>query len=305
MGVVLRRVGTLAAVLFVVATGSAQATSFDVTSTLDTGGTCTATPTACTLRQAIASANAHTGADIIQFNSGLGTIKPGSALPAITGQTDIEGNGVELDGTNAGASVTGLTFASGSGSSTVASLAIDRFSADGIFITGSDFTKVRSCVIGSDSVGDTRRGNGAAGIAVTASEGVHIGDFANNFGNGNTIVGNGGQGIDLSATAASAAIELNQIGISGFTPNSNGGDGIRLSGPSNTVGDIGLGNTIVGQRRRRDPDHRNVGRREPDRRKPHRHRCRRFDSGQSGRRGRGRRPRWATSSAAPPSEPAT
>ena len=249
MGVVLRRVGTLAAALFAVATATAHATSFTVSSDLDTGGTCTATPTTCTLRQAIASANAHTGADTIQFTFGTHTIAPGSALPAITGQTDIEaGNGgeVELDGASAsGTAVSGLTLGPGSSNSRIIGLAIDRFSGDGILIDGSDFSTVGSCVIGSDFAGDTGRGNQLSGIAVTATLGAHIGVVVQGFPDGNTIVGNGGQGVDLAASSSSATIELNQIGIFSFTANGNGGDGIRLAGPSSVVGDVGLGNTIV------------------------------------------------------------
>jgi hypothetical protein len=245
MGVSLRRVGTLAATLFAVVAGSAQATSFTVSSDLDTGGTCTATPTTCTLRQAIASANAHAGADVIQFTAGAHTITPGSALPAITGQTDIEaGNQVELDGASAGAAVSGLTLGPGSGNSTVAGVTINDFSADGILVDGSNFTAVRSSFIGTDPAADLGHGNGLAGVAITASVGVHIGDFSSGLQNGNTIGGNGGDGIDVGATAT-ATIELNHIGISGFTATPNGGDGIRLSGPSSVVGDVGLGNTIV------------------------------------------------------------
>ena len=95
------------------------ADTYTVTSTGDSGPG--------TLRQAILDANAHPGADTIEFNiagSGVHTISPASALPAITDPVTIDGYSqpgslvntnptsqglntvlrIEIDGTNAGSS---------------------------------------------------------------------------------------------------------------------------------------------------------------------------------------------------------
>jgi hypothetical protein len=82
-------------------------------------------------------------------------------------------------------------------------LAIDRFSGDGILIDASDFSTVSGCVIGSDSAGGTGRGNGADGIAIVASLGVHVDAVIQGFPEGNTIVGNGGNGESGDATRRS------------------------------------------------------------------------------------------------------
>ena len=90
----------------------AAAATFTVTTTADTG--------AGSLRQAILDANAAAGPDTIQFSvvpSGTITIQPASALPQILEEVVIDGTTqpgwigppiVELDGTAAGASATGL-----------------------------------------------------------------------------------------------------------------------------------------------------------------------------------------------------
>src|SRR5205823_6177876 len=103
------------------------------------------------LRQAITDANANTGTDTIAFNiagAGVHTITPTTALPVITAPVIIDGytqpgasmntlaNGdnavllIELDGTNAGGVISGLTITAGS--STVRGLVINRFTNHGI-----------------------------------------------------------------------------------------------------------------------------------------------------------------------------
>ncbi len=104
--------------LAVLAPLAAPAATFTVTSVNDSG--------AGSLRQAILDANAAAGADTIGFNitgSGVHTLTPASALPAITGPVTIDGYtqagssantnstslglntvlAIELDGTSAGA----------------------------------------------------------------------------------------------------------------------------------------------------------------------------------------------------------
>jgi CSLREA domain-containing protein len=107
--------------------GAVQTNYLTVTTTADNGGgTCGAS---CTLRDAIASANASGHADI-QFGAGVtGTITLGSALPALSGTADLIGPGANVltvSGNNAypvfnvttgTLDVTGLTIANGKSAS--------------------------------------------------------------------------------------------------------------------------------------------------------------------------------------------
>ncbi|MBP7476841.1 MAG: FG-GAP repeat protein, partial [Pyrinomonadaceae bacterium] len=92
----------------------------------------------CSMRAAIETANAKAGPDEISFNiegAGPHTISPATALPAITDKVLIDATTqpdysasplIELSGNGGFA---GLTFAAGSGDSSVSGLAINRFLA--------------------------------------------------------------------------------------------------------------------------------------------------------------------------------
>jgi hypothetical protein len=242
------------ALLLLLTPPAAQAADFAVTSTADTGGTCSPFPATCaSLRQAIASANANGAAsDTISINLLAGeAIAVTSQLPPITSPTAIFGHQVELDGVGAPANVDGLQLSSGASNSIVEGLFIDRFTRDGIKVNGANFASIRDCTIGTDSAGDTGRGNGGNGITIIGTTGVKIGVTAVGSPSlqGNSILANAGDGINADSTSASATIVSNSIGFVSSGPGGNqpnGGDGIDLSGPSNVVGEIGLGNVIVG-----------------------------------------------------------
>ena len=167
-----------------------RAASFTVTNTNDSGPG--------SLRQAILDANALGGTDTIDFNitttdPGYITstdsfrIQPGSALPTVTDPVIIDGytqpgastntnpittstNAVlqiELDGTNAGASVDGLTITAGR--STVRGLAINRFDGDGIYLQRRGGNVIDGVFIGTDVTGSLDLGNGRAGVSIVSS----------------------------------------------------------------------------------------------------------------------------------------
>ena len=153
----LRRVFLLCAALLAALTAApfAAAATFTVTTTADTG--------AGSLRQAILDANAAAGPDTIQFSvvpSGTITIQPASALPQILQEVVIDGTTqpgwigppiVELDGTSAGASATGLDI--GAPNVTVRGLVINRFQ-DGISVSGtSQNARIVGNFIGTDVTG--------------------------------------------------------------------------------------------------------------------------------------------------------
>ena len=156
----------LAAVLMA-ATSLASANTYTVTSTADSG--------AGTLRQAILDANASAGADTIAFaivGSGVHTIAPASALPAITGPVTIDGytqagssantnptsDGlntvlrIEIDGTSLGFSPGLDVRADGV---TIRGLVINRCAGSGIETTGAlHMLVIEGCFLGTNAAGD-------------------------------------------------------------------------------------------------------------------------------------------------------
>jgi CSLREA domain-containing protein len=130
----------LPALIALPAAGGANAAAFTVTSALDPGnGVCDAT---CTLREAIAAANANGSAvtDSINFNlAGTGPfaiLVNGSALPTITTPVAISGAGEAIIG-RPGIQVDGAALASGNGlafGATADGSAVYHFDPDGNFI---------------------------------------------------------------------------------------------------------------------------------------------------------------------------
>ena len=229
---------------------AAHAAPFTVNSLGDTGGTCP-TPTTCTLRQAINSANALPGPDTIGF-SAFGTITPGSALPPITESVTIDGrdNGVaaiQLDGTTPGI-FEGLLFSGAGNTSTVRGFAVVNFDAAGIDVrTGANVT-IQACRLGL-GLNDAPGGNGFDGVNVNADAGgATIGGTS--AGERNVISANAGDGIFVAGSAPAVAIHGNFIGTNsagtaavGSQPN-----GVVLQGSGDVVGGSGAGqgNVIAG-----------------------------------------------------------
>ena len=230
------------------------ATTFTVNSTGDeadsssSDGDCDDGNGNCTLRAAIQEANRLNGS-IVRFNisgGGTRTIQPASSLPTITRTVFIDGFSqpgasasnylIELDGTNAGADVNGLTI-SGKGS-WIRGLVINRFNGNGIVLQGSGGEQViDENRIGTDASGTTDMGNGKAGVLVSGADRVVLKD--------NLISGNDGHGVELSGGADDVEIASNTIGANaiGSSDLGNTGSGIRISD-----GDRALvfGNVIVG-----------------------------------------------------------
>src|SRR5262249_15597868 len=144
-----------------------------VTTTLDSGPG--------SLRQAILDANAHAGADVIDFaiGSGVQTIQVGSTtgtpLPTITDSVTIDGTSqpgysgtplIELDGENAGANADGLALrASGC---MVQGLVVNGFSQFGIDVLKSSNT-IQGNYVGVDTTGNTLRADTRLGVEVQAA----------------------------------------------------------------------------------------------------------------------------------------
>ena len=202
------------------------------------------------LREAILAANAFPGANTITFEipgAGPHVISPPSALPIITGPTDIDARTepgyisspvVVLDGTNAGAEVNGLDFQGGS--SQLYDLTVDHFGGSGVVLASSGNT-VQFDRIGTDATGSTAAGNGYDGVYVFQGSGNTITD--------DLIAGNGNVGIDLVGPGASnETVQGNLIGTdaSGTLALPNAQGGVFLNGASSSlIGGPGSARNVI------------------------------------------------------------
>ena len=218
-------------------------TNFIVINTNDSG--------AGSLRQAILDANTAPGKNLITFNMAGGSVKtisPSSALPTITGPVTIDGWSqpgyagspmIELNGTNAGANVSGLTLGTGSAGSTIRGLAINRFDNEGLEIQSSNNVVVGN-YLGTDPTGLTNLGN--------ANDGIELANAANNTIGGLTpaernIISGNGLGIRIAGSLTAGNVIIgNYIGANA---NGQANLGNRLHGISVSLFEIG-GATIGG-----------------------------------------------------------
>jgi hypothetical protein len=199
------------------------------------------------LRQAILDANANAGMHFIDFNipgTGVQTIAPISALPAVTGAVTIDGGTppgysgtpiIEIDGANAGIGVNGFELSGGN--ETLRALIINRFTANGVLLDTNGQDVVDRCYIGTDAAGTSALSNLGNGILITGISASVI--------SGNVIAFNAEAGVAVGATVSDAAAIDNAIlsnvifsngklgidlGSDGVTPNTPGGPHV---GPNN------------------------------------------------------------------------
>jgi CSLREA domain-containing protein len=218
----------------------------------------------CTLRAAIQEANASvnsiSGPDAIEFNipgTGPHTIRPGSALPAVVDAVVIDATTqpgyagtplIELDGSLAGAGVSGLRLSTGG--NTVKGLAINRFAASGILVLTGGENTIQGNFLGTNAAGTAAAPNAASGIDVRTA-GNLIGGAGS--GEGNLISGNANFGILLLGGAAENTIVGNRIGTdqTGTAAIGNALYGIYVTSPGNQIGGpaAGDGNLISGNLR--------------------------------------------------------
>lgn len=160
---------------------------YTINATDDLGGGCYSLH--CSLREAITSANGHANGstpDQIVFNipgTGAQTIKPASALPAISDPVSIDGTtqpggSIVLDGSGSTGTIDGLAVSGGG--TTIKGLTIQKFSGNGINLNTVGSNKVLSNT-----------------IATNAGAGILVASGVNNTISANLIFGNGHLGIDL------------------------------------------------------------------------------------------------------------
>ncbi|MCA9063977.1 MAG: right-handed parallel beta-helix repeat-containing protein, partial [Planctomycetaceae bacterium] len=176
------------------------------------------------------------------------TMTPTSALPDITGAVIIDATTqpefvaapvIEINGTSAGAGVSGLTLADGSDGSTIRGFVINRFTADGIEIaSGADGNVVAGNIIGLDVTGTIDLGNAGEGVSIRSAGNTIGGTSAADR---NIISGNTLRGVRLAlATATNNVVLGNYIGTdaTGTTAIGNSNSGITI--------DFGANNNLIG-----------------------------------------------------------
>jgi hypothetical protein len=253
---------TLTLIIFILALGyvfvsKTSAATFTVTNVADSGPG--------SFRQAIIDANATVGIDTINFSIGSGhkQIIPTSSLPGIIHPVIIDATSqpgysgaplIELSGQGSGSGAVGLWITGGSGGgsgSTVKGLIINRFSANGVFLTSSNNT-IAGNYIGLTADGNSAAPNGTDGLAIFSSI---AGTSANNNTIGGTtaaernVISGNRTGIVINAQDGSDAsnniIEGNFVGTNaaGTAGVSNTGDGILLN---NSQGSASVKNNVIG-----------------------------------------------------------
>ncbi|MGN6135949.1 MAG: DUF4347 domain-containing protein, partial [Aureliella sp.] len=218
----------------------------------------TANSGAGSLRQAILDANANAGADSIVFNitgAGVHTITLSSILPTITDQVSINAttqadfSGAPLIAISGANVVTdGFVLGSGSDGSSLRGFIIQKFTNDGILISGSSWNTVAGNTIGLNATGSAAAANGT-GIELTNASFNTIGGSSSL--DRNVISGNIGDAIKISGELSdSNVIANNYLGLNsaGTATIGNGGYGIDIvgGGDSTSIGDSSSGNLIGG-----------------------------------------------------------
>ena len=239
---------------------TAPSSVFVVNTTAD-NSVCQAYPDPCSLRGAIIEANANPGNNIITFALPFGTvISPQSPLPSVnktmsfqSGHTADGTRGVEISGTNAGASVDGLKIRASN--VFISNLAVNGFKStvvngapvggNGIVIASDSGSpnvgnnSVWECFLGTDATGNIKRGNDATGVLIFDSD--------NNGVTGSLLSGNL-YGIGVT-DGNSNGFTNNIIGLNAAGNAKLGNTvGMLLTGANNAIGNDlpGQGNTISG-----------------------------------------------------------
>ena len=216
------------------------------------------------LRYAITQSNlTGPGPNTIDFKipgTGVQTIAPFSALPAITAPVIIDGTSqpgynpnnptpmIELTGSNIAApNVNGLTIRAGN--STVKGMVINGFARGSGISINSNGNLVQGNYIGTNATGTNFVPNAGDGVVISP------GSFFNTIGGttpgaGNVISGNFGDGIRMTVSFDNK-VQGNYIGTDKNGTNSiiNAGNGVEINGSFfNTIGGPtpGAGNVISG-----------------------------------------------------------
>jgi uncharacterized repeat protein (TIGR01451 family) len=188
--------------------------------------------------------------------SPVATFAPISALPTITDPVVLNGQTqpgwwsapiLELNGSGAGAGVSGLTITAGG--STIRGFTINRFTGNGISLQTNGTNTIAGNYIGLNTGGTASAANGGSGIDVRTANSLIGGTGSND---GNVVSGNAIAGVYLNGAGATTnTLQGNFIGTNatGMAAVPNTQDGIWIdNAPSNTIGGAAAGarNVISG-----------------------------------------------------------
>ena len=256
------------------------ANTYTVTSTADSG--------AGTLRQAILDANANPGADTIAFNiagSGVHTIAPASALPAITGPVTIDGYTQSGSSANTNPTGPGAQYRASdrdrrhereapraclevqADDVTIRGLAINRHAGFGILTTGAhqNFV-VEGCFIGTNAAGTQALEPYGGALSVRNHTNARIGGTtpaARNLDLGRQLSAATRSTLARRTTSATGHRRRRQPGRHRHhrprqaRPERDGGRRLLSSGSNNAIG----GTSAARAQRLRSDQHRDLGRR--------------------------------------------
>ncbi len=234
--------------LFTSATASAAiAKTYCVDDTSDvaaSGADCAATcdgTNDCSLRDAIAAANANPVGDEINLTNVSGTIKLTSALPAITESVDILGPGASQLTIDADGPRRVFLFDSGDNSKT--------FLVDGLTLTGSTTTSYGVCVrvdatdslTVQNSVITENHGQGGGGGIDFRGNALII---SNSTISNNSVSGAGGAGVNVYETTGTPSVFIENSTISGNETTWDTGGGLNIKGVGTTV-DVDIVNSTI------------------------------------------------------------
>ena len=234
-----RHVLVLTTLLTLTGGASAEAATFTVTSSANSG--------IGTFRQAITDANANPGGDAIAFSIGSGaqTIQPTSALPVITSPVAIDATTqpgyvgtplITLNGSSMGTFDVALEFASGAATSALRGLRVVQANLTGVVVRADDVSISDCTVDGSDGggivlnqadevsiAGCTVEGNDGNGIGLNQADDAEIGASGRNV-----VIDNGVDGVQVQASSG-VRIAGNLIGVTaGGASAGNGISGVAL-----------------------------------------------------------------------------
>ena len=228
-------------------------TVFPVTNTNDAG--------AGSLRQAIQGANVAPGSNAITFSipgGGVHTITPASALATITGSVIVDGNTqpgfsgtplIEIAGQNAGTGVDGLGV--NVSNVTIRGLAIDRFSRNGIGVSGSaSNVLIAGNYLGTNAAGSAAAGNGVAGVNIYfGANAVTVGGTtaaARNVISGNLwgVLADGGFGPTRNVLVSGNFIGTNAAGTAAV-PNTSHGVYVNTATAVTVGGSTAAGRNVI------------------------------------------------------------
>ena len=224
-------------------------------------------PIHCSFREALNVSNLIAGqfSVSIQFNipgTGPHPINLSGPLPMVTGPVEILGSSqpgadcstwpptlqIELDGSGAGANVSGLHLTGGD--ITVEGLVINRFDGSGLLLDANGNNLIECNFIGTGVSGTIGFGNQVGVTIENGSTNNIIGGSAN--GGRNLISGNVGPGVRIAGGATGNSVQGNYIGadVSGILDLGNGDltnmPGVLISGAmNNRIGGV-VGNLLSG-----------------------------------------------------------